>query len=137
MSTTLTVQQQHSAHVRAYERAMSIRNKQAKKKYEEWRKKFAEPTEAAAAEPPKKTVNDLVRIAVRQSKRISSGCMKLGSKPRMTVPFPLSRVVLQNCTATHINKMLANVTSGTTPLHECEKYAPCQLPRQPATKLDC
>jgi hypothetical protein len=133
--STMTPAQQRVL-VSRIERARWIQNQQAKKKYEEWRKKFAEPT--AVAEPPKKTVNDLVRIATSKSKRVSSGCMKLGSKPRMTVPFPLWRVVLQNCTASHINDMLANVTTGSAPLQDYENYEPpFQLPRQPATELDC
>lgn len=131
--STMTPAQQRVL-VSRIERARWERNQEAKKKYEEWRKKSS----AEVVEPPKKTVNDLVRIATSKSKRVSSGCMKLGSKPRMTVPFPLWRVVLQNCTASHINVMLANVTTGSAPLQDYENYEPpFQLPRQPATELDC
>jgi hypothetical protein len=88
-------------------------------------------------EPRQKTICDLVRVAAQKSKRISSGRMRLGSKPKMTVPFPLWRVVLQNCTASHINDMLTGVTDGTSPISQYENYEPpFQLQRQPATEPD-
>lgn len=74
-----------------------------------------------------KTINDLVRISTRKSKRISSNCFKLGSKPRMIVPFPLIRVVLQNRTADHINHILSNETDGTKSI-ECYEHS---LPHSP------
>jgi hypothetical protein len=63
-----------------------------------------------------KTVNDLVWISTKKSKRISSGLMRLGSKPSMIVPFPLRHVVLQNTTATLINDLLKDETDGTRPI---------------------
>lgn len=82
-----------------------------------------------------KTVNDLVRISTRKSKRISSGLMRLGSKPKMVIPFPLRHVVLQNTTVERINSMLATVTNGNIPIDEIEEE-PFLLPRQPATEAN-
>ena len=82
-----------------------------------------------------KTINDLVRISTRKSKRISSGCLRLGSNPKMKVPYPLWHIVLQNCTVSNINELLAHATSGTTTLAEFEamEHHPA-LERQPATE---
>lgn len=88
---------------------------------------------AFVAQMPKKTINDLVKIASKKSKRLSSNCFRLGSQPKMKVPFPLIRIVLQNRTAAQINIMLSSETDGTKPI---DSYEPTfLLPRQPATEL--
>jgi hypothetical protein len=89
------------------------------------------------AAPKPKTINDLVRISTTKSKRISSGCFRLGSNPKMKVPYPLWHIVIQNHIVDRINHLLAHATSGSTTLSEFEamEHHPA-LERQPATEPD-
>uniref|UniRef100_A0A6C0BTF1 Uncharacterized protein n=1 Tax=viral metagenome TaxID=1070528 RepID=A0A6C0BTF1_9ZZZZ len=97
--------------------------------------RFADEEWAGPNTPRTKTINELVSISGRKSHRMSSGCLKLGSRPHMKVLYPLLPVVLQNRTVSNINKMLTMETDGRRPITYYENYEiPFQLPRQPATE---
>jgi hypothetical protein len=102
-----------------------------------WRVSVGLPVDTIpVSKKPQKTIAHLVQIARAKSKEISTGCLRLGSNPSMKVPYPLRRVILQNCTASHITQMLRTENNKDAPIDKYEHYEPqFQLPRQPATDV--